>query len=68
MHELSEPTKRVIDIAGAIITALAGAVSAITLADVALLVTIAVGLLQGFWIAMRIRNGLKNGLSGATPD
>lgn len=68
MHEFSEPTKRAIDVGGTLVTAAAGAVGAITLAQVALIVTILVGLLQAIWIGMRIRHGLKNGVDAAASD
>jgi hypothetical protein len=48
LHELSEPTKRFFDA-----TALAGAVAAISLSQVAIIVSIVAGLLSAAWMVQR---------------
>jgi hypothetical protein len=48
VHDLSEPTKRFLDWAAA-----AGAVTAITLSQVALMVSIIAGLLSAAWMCQR---------------
>lgn len=56
LHELSEPTKRAIDWAGAI-----SAFAAISLSQVALFVSIIAGCLSIAWYAIRLRDRLKYG-------
>jgi ABC-type transport system involved in cytochrome c biogenesis permease subunit len=58
LHELSEPTKRVLDM-----TAAAGAVTAVTLSQAALMVSILAGLLSIAWYSIRIFDRLKHGRS-----
>jgi hypothetical protein len=48
LHDLSEPTKRFLDV-----TAIAGAVTAITLSQVALIVSIIAGILSAAWMCQR---------------
>lgn len=65
MHELSEQTKRFIDLGAFSLTGLAGAVQAISLSDVALVVTIVAGALSAAWTAMRFYDRVKYGRGGA---
>jgi len=65
MHELSEQTKRFIDLGAFGLTGLAGAAQAITLSDVALVVTILAGLLSAAWTVMRFYDRLKYGRGAA---
>jgi hypothetical protein len=58
LHELSEPSKRFLDL-----TAAAGAVTAITLSQAALVVSIIAGLLSIAWYSIRIFDRLKGGSS-----
>jgi hypothetical protein len=48
LHDLSEPTKRLLDA-----TAIAGAVASITLSQVALIVSIGAGLMSFAWFCQR---------------
>jgi hypothetical protein len=61
MHELSESTKRLIDSGSLLAAAAAGATRALTLADWALVVTIAAGVLSIAWQAMRFYDRFKYG-------
>lgn len=65
MHELSESTKRIIDVLATGATAAAAGTAALTLADWALVVTIVAGLLNCVWTAMRIFGGARRGASSA---
>jgi hypothetical protein len=65
MHELSEQTKRLIDFAAFGLTGLAGAVQAISLSDVALVVTIIAGVLSSAWTGVRLYDRARNGRSRA---
>jgi hypothetical protein len=66
MHELSEQTKRVIDLGAFTITGLAGAAQAATLSNVALVVTIGAGLLSAAWTAMRFYDRIRYGRGAAS--
>jgi hypothetical protein len=66
MHELSEQTKRLIDFAAFGLTGVAGAVQAISLSDVALVVTIIAGLLSAAWTAVRFYDRLRYGRGAAS--
>lgn len=59
VHEWSEQSKRLFDVAGAV-----SAVAAISLSQVALMVSIVAGLLSITWYGIRIFDRLKNGASG----
>ena len=59
LHELSEPTKRFLDL-----TAAAGAVTAITLSNVALVISCVAGLLSITWYGVRLYDRFKHGRSG----
>ena len=65
MHDLSESTKRLLDAGSLATAAAAGAAQAITLSDVALVVTILAGLLSAAWTAMRFYDRLKYGRGAA---
>jgi hypothetical protein len=65
MHELSEQTKRLIDLCAFGLTGFAGAVQAVSLSDVALVVTIAAGLLSAAWTAMRFYDRIRYGRGAA---
>lgn len=59
LHDLPEATKRALDLAAA-----AGAATAITLSQAALVVSIIAGLLSITWYGIRIYDRLKHGRSG----
>jgi hypothetical protein len=59
LHDMSETTKRFLDW-----TAAAGAVTAITLSQVALLVSIVAGLLSAAWMCQRFYDRYKFGPGG----
>lgn len=56
LHDLNEHTKRALDVAGAV-----SAVAAISLSQVALMVSIVAGLLSIAWYGIRIFDRLKSG-------
>ena len=58
LHDLPEATKRALDLAAA-----AGAATAITLSQAALVVSIIAGLLSIAWYSIRIVDRLRNGPS-----
>ena len=58
-HDLNEHTKRVLDFAGAL-----SAVAAISLSQVALLVSIVAGLLSIAWYAVRLWDRFRTGRAG----
>ena len=58
-HDLNEHTKRVLDFAGAL-----SAVAAISLSQVALLVSIVAGLLSIAWYGIRIYDRFRTGRAG----
>lgn len=55
-HDWSEHTKRMLDLAGAV-----GAVAAISLSQVALMVSIVAGLLSILWYGIRIVDRFRSG-------
>lgn len=59
--ELSEPTKRAIDLVSPVATAAAAGAAAWTLSDVALTVTIVAGLLSILWYAVRLHDRFRHG-------
>lgn len=59
LHDLNEGTKRVLDILGA-----ASAVAAISLSQVALLVSIVAGLLSITWYGVRLFDRFRYGRGG----
>lgn len=59
LHELNEPTKRALDL-----TAAAGAATAITLSQAALVVSIIAGLLSITWYGVRLYDRFKYGRGG----
>ncbi len=59
MHELSEFTKRNIDVGSAAFVAAAARTRALMLADWALIVTIIATLPNALWTAMRIHDGIR---------
>jgi hypothetical protein len=61
MHELSEHTKRAIDLVSPVLTGAAAATAALTLQQLALVVTIATGLLSAAWYVMRFYDRFKYG-------
>lgn len=58
LHDWSEHTKRALDLAAA-----AGAVTAISLSQVALVVSIIAGIMSIAWYGIRIADRLRNGSS-----
>jgi hypothetical protein len=58
-HDLNEHTKRVLDFAGAL-----SAVAAISLSQIALMVSIVAGLLSILWYAVRLYDRFKHGRAG----
>lgn len=59
VHELSEHTKRALDVVGAV-----SAVAAISLSSVALLVSIVAGILSITWYGVRLYDRFKYGRGG----
>ena len=63
VHDLSESTKRIIDAVPPLLTAAAAGASRVSLNDVAVIVTIVVGLLSAAWYIVRFHDRIKYGRS-----
>lgn len=61
LQSLSHETKRLIDISGLSTTAAAGAVAALTLADWALITTIAAAVFNALWQLMKFYDRFRYG-------
>jgi hypothetical protein len=61
LHEWNEPTKRAMDFMSIALAGVSGGVAAVTLSQIALVVTIIAGLLSILWYAVRLHDRFRYG-------